>query len=269
MATTKIHPTAIVSSGASLGADVQVGPYAVIEDDVEIGAGSVIGPHAVIRSHTRMGERNRVHSHAILGDVPQHLAYKPEDVTRLEIGDDNIFRETVTVHRAFHAGAATRIGSGCLLMVACHVGHDCEVGNNVIITNAVLIGGHVTIGDRAVFGGGSSAHQFTRIGPYAMVGANTYLRKDALPYAMISGDPAKHYRLNGVGLRRNGIGGDKYKALEQAFRRLRAGESLDGIPQTDETRLLLDWLQQPSKRGLSGFLNKKNLNHGGHGDHGD
>lgn len=256
MAAPKIHSTAIVASGARLGTDVQVGPYAVIEDDVEIGPGSVIGPHAVIHAHTRMGARNRVHAHAILGDLPQHLAYKPGDATRLEIGDDNIFRETVTVNRAFHAGAATRIGSNCFLMVACHVGHDCEIGSYVTITNAVLIGGHAMIGDRVVLGGGSSVHQFARIGPYAMVGANTFLRKDALPYSMISGDPAKHYRLNSVGLRRNGVSGEKYKALEQAFRRLRAGESLDGIPETGETRFLLDWLQQPSKRGLSGFVQR-------------
>ncbi|HEX5055536.1 MAG TPA: acyl-ACP--UDP-N-acetylglucosamine O-acyltransferase [Gammaproteobacteria bacterium] len=253
MAAPKIHSTALVATGARLGADVQIGPYAVIEDDVEIGSGSVIGPHAVIHVHTRIGARNRIHGHVILGDRPQHLAYKPEDVTWLEIGDDNIFREMVTVHRAFHAGAVTRIGSGCFLMAGSHVGHDSELGNNVILTNSVLVGGHVTIGDRAVLGGGSSVHQFTRIGPYVMLGAHTLLRKDALPYSMISGDPAKHYRLNSVGLRRNGIGGDRYKALEQAFRRLRAGEDLEGIAQTDETRYLLEWMGQPSKRGLTGF----------------
>lgn len=254
MANPKIHSTAIVASGAKLGADVQVGPYAVIEDDVEIGPGTVIGPHAVIHHHTRIGARNRIHGHAILGDTPQHLAYKPQDVTWLEIGDDNIFRETVTVHRAYHAGAVTRIGSNCFLMAACHVGHDCVIGSHVILTNGVLLGGHVTVGDRAVFGGASSAHQFTRVGPFAMVGAHTLLRKDALPYSMITGEPARHYRLNSIGLRRNGISGDKYKALEQAFRRLRTGVRLDGLPQTDETRFLLGWLQQPSKRGLSGFV---------------
>jgi UDP-N-acetylglucosamine acyltransferase len=253
-----IHPTALVASGAKLGADVQVGPYAVIEDDVEIGAGSVIGPHVVIHSHTHMGARNRVHAHAILGDAPQHLAYKPKDVTWLEIGDDNIFRETVTVHRAFHAGTATRIGSNCFLMAGSHVGHDCEIGNHVIITNGTLLGGHVTVGDRAVLGGNTGVHQFVRIGSFAMTAAGIMIRKDVLPYSMLAGEPARHYRLNGIGLRRNGISGDRYKALEQAFRRLRAGESLDGIPQTDETHFLLDWLQQPSRRGLSGFIGREN-----------
>lgn len=257
MAASKIHPTAIVASGAKLGAGVQVGPFAVIEDDVEIGPECAIGPHAVIHGHTRMGSRNRVHAHAILGDDPQHLAYKPENITWLEIGDNNIFREAVTVHRAYHAGAATRVGSNCFLMAGSHVGHDCEIGNHVIITNGTLLGGHVTVGDRAVLGGNTGVHQFVRIGSFAMTAAGIMIRQDVLPYSMLAGEPARHYRLNSVGLRRNGVTGDRYKALEQAFRRLRAGESLDTISQTDETRFLLDWLQQPSKRGLSGFVQRQ------------
>jgi UDP-N-acetylglucosamine acyltransferase len=254
MAAASIHPTAIVASGAKLGADVQIGPYAVLEDGVEIGPGTAIGPHAVIHHDTRIGARNRIHAHAVLGDAPQHEAYKPTDLTWLEIGDDNVFREMVTVHRALHPGAVTRIGSNCVLMATSHVGHDCQIGNHVVLTNGVLIAGHVTVGDRAVFGGASGAHQFTRVGPLAMVGGYTALGKDALPFCTMHGVPARHYRLNSIGLRRNGISGDKYKALEQAFRRLRAGERLNDLPQTDEVRFLLDWLQQPSERGLSGFL---------------
>jgi UDP-N-acetylglucosamine acyltransferase len=254
MANPKIHPTAIVASGAKLGADIEIGPYAVIEDEVEIGSGSVIGPHTVIHSHTRIGARNRIHAHAVLGDTPQHLAFKPADRTFLEIGDDNIIREAVTVHRAYHAGAVTRIGSHCFLMAGCHVGHDSVIGNHVIITNGALLGGHVTVGDRTVLGGNVGVHQFVRIGPYVMVGAHTMIRKDVLPYSMLAGEPARHYRLNSIGLRRNGIGGDKYKALEQAFRRLRAGEEPGEMAETDEIRFLRDWLQQPSKRGLSGFV---------------
>lgn len=256
MTALKIHPTAIVASGAKLGAGVEIGPYAVIEDEVEIGPGCVIGPHAVIHSHTRMGARNRVHAHAILGDAPQHLAYKPQDATWLEIGDSNIFRETVTVHRAYHAGAVTRIGSNCFLMAASHVGHDCEIGDHVIITNGALVGGHVTVGDKVVIGGNTGVHQFVRIGPFVMVGAHSMIRKDVLPYSMLAGEPARHYRLNSVGLRRNGIVGDRYRALEQAFRRLRSGEGLEDIARTDEIRFLEEWLQQPSKRGLSGFVQR-------------
>ncbi len=254
MAASRIHPTAIIASGARLGADVQVGPYAVIEDEVEIGAGSIIGPHAVIHHHTRIGARNRIHAHAILGDTPQHLAYKSGDVTWVEIGDDNIIREAVTVHRAYHAGAVTRIGSNCFLMASSHVGHDCEIGNHVIITNGTLLGGHVTVGDRAVLGGNTGVHQFVRIGPLVMAAAGIMIRKDVLPYSMLAGDPARHYRLNSIGLRRNGVSGDRYRALEQAFRRLRAGAGLEGIPQTEELRFLDEWLRQPSKRGLSAFV---------------
>jgi UDP-N-acetylglucosamine acyltransferase len=254
MTNPKIHSTAIVAAGAKLGADVEIGPYAVIEDEVEIGSGTIIGPHAVVHRHTRIGTRNRIHAHAILGDTPQHLAYKPEDVTWLEIGDDNVFRETVTVHRAFHAGGATRIGSHCFLMASSHVGHDSIIGNHVIITNGTLLGGHVTVGDRAVLGGNTGVHQFVRIGPFAMTAAGIMIRKDVLPYSMLAGEPARHYRLNGIGLRRNGINGERYKALERAFRQLRAGEGLEGIQQTEELRFLSEWLEQPSKRGLSGFV---------------
>jgi UDP-N-acetylglucosamine acyltransferase len=263
-----IHPTAIISTTARLGEGVKVGAYAVIEEQVEIGAGTSIGPHAVIHSHTRIGARNRIHAHVVLGDIPQHLSFKPGDATGLQIGDDNVIREMVTIHRALHVGTDTRIGSHCFLMAGCHVAHDCIVGNHVIITNAVLIGGHVEIGDRAVLGGGCSVHQFARVGPFVMLGANTFLRKDALPYSMVSGEPARHYRLNSIGLRRNGIDGERYRALEQTFRKLRSGEKLDGITQTEEVKFLQEWLLAPSKRGLSGFA-QRNVNHGEHGAHGD
>lgn len=251
---TSIHPTAIIASTAEIAADVVIGPYVVIEDNVSIGAGTTIGPHAVIHRYTKIGERNRIHAHAVLGDLPQHLAYNGAE-TWLEIGDDNIIREMVTIHRALGAESSiTRVGSHCFLMANSHIGHDCVIGDFVVIANNVAIAGHVEIGERAVIGGMTGVHQFTRIGALVMVAACTMVRKDILPYCMVGGDPVKHYRLNSIGLRRNGVNGDRYRKLEQAYRRLRDGDTLDGFENMPEIEHWRAWLAAGSKRGLSGFL---------------
>lgn len=248
-----IHSSASVAAGAQLGAGVRIGPGAVIEDSVSIGDGTEIGPHAVVRAYTRIGRNNRIDAHAVIGGRPQHTAWDGAE-TWVEIGDDNDIREFVTINRAFVAGATTRIGSGCLLMAYAHVGHDCTVGDRVILTNAAQLGGHVDVGRNAVFGGHSGAHQFTRIGAYCMVGAQTVLRKDALPFTLIGGEPVRHYRLNRVGLRRNGFDRDRYRAVEAAFRRLRDGDrSLDGVPATDDIHYLRTWLEADSRFGIYGF----------------
>lgn len=246
-----IHPTAVISPDAELAGDVAVGPYAVVEGNVTIGAGTRIGPHAVIHAFTRLGSGNAVHAHAILGDDPQHLAYDGA-TTYLEIGDGNVIREMVTVHRSLYAGQSTRVGSNCLLMANSHLGHDCVIGDHVILINNVGVAGHVEIGERTLIGGCAGIHQFVRIGAHAMVAAMTMIRKDVLPYSMIGGEPASHYRLNTVGLRRNGITGGRYRALEKAFRDLRDGRRPEGSG-TPELEYLQQWLDAPSKRGVSGF----------------
>lgn len=248
-----IHSSAIVSAGARLGASVEVGPGAIIEDEVEIGPGTTIGPYAIIRQFTRIGARNRIDAHAVIGGLPQHTGYDGS-ATCVVIGDDNVMREYVTINRAYEPGAATRIGSNCYFMTSAHIGHDCTVGDRVILTNGVMLGGHVEVGHNAIFGGMAGAHQFTRIGPFAMVGAVVPLKKDALPYSIIGGTPVRHYRLNAVGLRRNGITGERYRALEQAFRALKSGDRrLNGVPDTAETRYLRDWLAAKSRFGMYGF----------------
>lgn len=249
----QIHPSAAIASGARLAENVTVGPYAVIGEPVEIGTGSVIGPHAVIHGFVRLGARNRIHAHAVLGDLPQDLTFGGVE-TWVEIGDDNIFREGVTVHRSTTPGKPTRIGSNGFFMAYAHVAHDCRLGDRVVLTNNVCLGGHVEVGERAVLGGAALIHQFCRIGAYAMVGGYVGVRKDVLPYSMVTGTPARHYRLNTVGLRRAGISGERHRTLEAAFRALREGKALDGFAQTPEITHLRDWLAAPSKRGLTGFL---------------
>jgi UDP-N-acetylglucosamine acyltransferase len=249
----KHHPTAIIAPGAELAEGVQVGPYAVIEDRVSIGAGSVIGPHAVIHSHARIGARNHIHAHAVIADTPQDYTFKGEE-TRVEIGDDNIIREGVTIHRSTQLDVPTRVGNHCFLMAYSHVAHGCQVEDQVILTNNVMLGGHVEVGAGAIIGGGTAVHQFCRIGPSAMVAGVAGILKDILPFSMAKGAPALHYRLNVVGLKRAGVNGARYRTLEKVFRELRAGAKPDLAQGTPELELLEKWLAAESKRGLAGFI---------------
>jgi UDP-N-acetylglucosamine acyltransferase len=250
------HPTAVIASGAELADDVVVGPHAVIEDHVSIGAGTVIGPHVVIHSYARVGARNRIHAHAVIADIPQDYSFSVDE-TWVEIGDDNVLREGFTVHRSTSTEQPTRIGSSCFLMTYTHVAHDCQVGDGVVMTTYAGLAGCVQVGDGANIGGGAAIHQFCRIGSGAIVGGQTGILKDVLPYSMVFGLPALHYRLNTVGLKRAGVTGERYRALEKVFRALRVGAKPDFDASTPELQLLKDWLAADSKRGLTGFFGAK------------
>jgi len=252
--TEKIHPTAYVAPTAKLGENVTLGPYAVIEDHVELGAGCQLGAHAVVLPYVKMGEGNVLHPHAVLGDLPQDTSFNAETVSWLEIGNNNVFREGFTAHRSATENAVTSIGSDCFFMNNSHVAHDCVVGNKTIFANNVAIGGHVEIGDNVFMGGAVVVHQFCRIGSYAIVQGTTGLNKDVIPFMLIGGRPAKHYRLNSVGLRRAGITGARYKVLSSAFRLLRNKQSLDELEQTEELAYLQQWLAAESKRGIHSFV---------------
>jgi UDP-N-acetylglucosamine acyltransferase len=213
----KIHPTALVDSGARLGAGVVVGPYAVVEADAEIGDGCEIRAHAVVKRLTRLGRENVVHEGAVLGGEPQDLTFGGGP-TSLVIGDRNVIREGVTVHRGSSPDSPTVVGSDCFLMAYSHVAHDDRLGDGVILANAVLLAGHVDVADRAFLSGGVVVHQFCRVGRLAMVGGNSKVVMDCLPFANASGVPALAVGLNVVGLRRAGVGPDSRRALKQAYR---------------------------------------------------
>lgn len=251
--TPHIHPTACIAESARLGEHVRVGPYAVIEEDVEIGDGCEIGPHCVLRRWTRLGQRNTLAAHVVLGEPPQHRAYDGSE-TWLEIGDENVIREGVTINRAYERDAVTRVGSRCYLMGYAHIAHDCHVGDEVIMTNYAGIAGHVEVGDGVTVGGGALVHQFVRIGALAMLGGQSAVRKDILPYTLASGDPCRHFRLNTIGLRRRGVSGERYRALERAVRALRGGGKLTAASaqDTEEVRHLRAFVDS-SKRGLSAW----------------
>ena len=212
-----IHPSAIVSSDAELAPGVEVGPFAVIEGDVVIGAGTRIEAHAMVRGGTRLGVDNVVHPFAVLGGAPQDRRHGGE-VTRLEIGDGNVFREHVTVHRGTtHGGGVTTIGSHGLFMVGVHVAHDCHVGDAVILANATLLGGHVTLGARVVTGGGVALVPFVRVGERAFLAGGAMVERDVPPFLIAAGDRARVRALNKVGLRRSGVPEASIARLESAF----------------------------------------------------
>ncbi len=214
-----IHPTALVAPGARLAAGVQVGPYAVIEEDTEIGEGCAIAAHAVVKRYTRLGPRNRIGEHAVIGGEPQDFKFKgwPSAVV---IGEGNVLREGVTVHRGSTEGAVTRIGNGCFLMAGSHVGHDCQLGDQVILANGALVAGFVTVGDRAFVSGHVAIHQFCRVGRLAMLGGLARISQDALPFIITEGSPARARGLNLVGLKRAGVGEEDIRELKRAYRTL-------------------------------------------------
>lgn len=249
-----IHRTAYIASDIVLGDDVIVGPFAVIESGVEMGANCQIGAHAVVHGHVKMGSGNNLHPHAVLGGLPQDTGFKASTDSWLIIGDNNHFREGFTAHRASKENEATQIGSGCYFMNNSHVAHDCVIGNKTIFANNVAIGGHVEVGSNVFMGGAVVVHQFCRVGSFAIVQGTTGLNMDVIPFMLIGGRPAKHYRLNTIGLKRSGITGDRYNVLSSAFRLLKNKKSLDELKETPELKQLKDWLAIKSKRGTHGFI---------------
>ena len=249
-----IHPTAYVASSVSLGEHVTIGPFAVVEENVTLGAHCQLGAHSVVQPYVKMGDGNILHPHVVLGDLPQDISFKKETLSWLEIGDNNVFREGFTAHRSSIEKGVTSIGSDCFFMNNSHVAHDCIIGNKTIFANNVAIGGFVEVGDNVFMGGAVVVHQFCRVGSYAIVQGTTGLNMDVIPYMLIGGRPAKHYRLNSVGLRRAGIKGERYKVLSSAFRLLKQKASLDDLQQTEEIAFLKQWLAVETNRGTHGFI---------------
>jgi UDP-N-acetylglucosamine acyltransferase len=215
-----IHPTAVIDPGARIGAGAHIAAYAVIEEDVVIGEGCRLAAHAVIKRHTRMGARNQVGEHAVVGGDPQDLKFSPDTVSRVELGNDNVLREGVTIHRGSRPDSATRVGSNCFLMAACHVAHDCAVGDHVILANTATLAGEVTVFDRAFVSGAVNIHQFCRVGRNAMIGGCSKITQDVLPFCITDGNPGRARGLNLVGLRRSGFSAADIAALKDAYRML-------------------------------------------------
>ncbi|GAC64428.1 acyl-ACP--UDP-N-acetylglucosamine O-acyltransferase [Edwardsiella tarda] len=223
-----IHPSAIVEDGAVIGAGVHIGPFCYIGSHVEIGAGSVLKSHVVVNGITKIGRDNQIYQFATLGEVNQDLKYAGE-ATRVEIGDRNRIRESVTVHRGTaQGGGLTRIGSDNLLMVNTHVAHDCVIGDRCILANNATLGGHVSIDDYAIIGGMTAVHQFCVIGAHVMVGGCSGVAQDVPPYVIAQGNHATPYGLNLEGLKRRGFDKSALQAIRNAYKILyRSGKTLE------------------------------------------
>src|ERR1700692_1793439 len=215
-----IDPRAVISPQAQIAADVRIGPFTIIGPDVVIGAGTWIGPHAVINGPTRIGADNKIFQFASLGDAPQDKKYNGEP-TRLEIGDRNVFRESVTGNRGTsHEQGVTHIGNDNLLMAYSHVAHDCHLGDQIVMANCATLGGHVEIGDWVTLGGLSAVHQYTKVGAHCFIAHNAAVTRDVPPYVLAVGRPAGAHKVNSGGLRRRGFNSEQILNIRRAYRLL-------------------------------------------------
>ena len=222
-----IDKTAIINQNAKVHSSVKIGPFTVIGPNVEIDENVVIHSHVNISGNTKIGKGNVFYPFASIGNDPQDLKYNGED-TSLIIGDNNKFREYVTVNPGtIGGGGITKIGNNCLFMISSHVAHDCNVGNNVIIANNVPLGGHVTLEDNVVIGGNAAVQQFTRIGQMAMIGGMTGVLHDVIPYGLSTGNRNSLQGLNLIGLRRAKFENKDILGLSEAYKEIFATKNIN------------------------------------------
>ena len=250
--TARVHPSAVVEAGARLGDDVVVGPFCYIGDDVEVGDGTTFGAHCSVTGPTRIGRRNRFVGHCAVGGEPQDKKFAGERV-ELVIGDDNRFREFVTLNRGTGSGGGvTRLGDRNWLLAYVHVAHDCVVGNDCVFSNNATLAGHVTVGDHVILSGFAGVHQFCRIGAHAFVGMGAFVNGDVPPFVMVAQEDYGRPRgINAEGLKRRGFGATRIAAIKRAYRALYvAGGSLEDARSklaeiagdSEDVRLLLDFV---------------------------
>jgi UDP-N-acetylglucosamine acyltransferase len=254
-----IHPTALIDPKAEIEGEVQIGPYSIIERGVFIGEGTWIGPYVVIREGTTIGKRCRIFQFSSIGEAPQAVAYRGER-TSLIIGDDNIIRESVTLHRGtVKGGGQTVIGDRNFFMAYSHVAHDCQIGHQVVLANGATLAGHIIIEDYAVIGGLAAVHQFCRIGAHAFISGLTGVVLDIPPYMLAAGSRAKLFGLNAVGLKRQNFREETIRALKTTYRIIfRSGLTLEKaigkveeseISRMPEVERLLRFIRQ-TRRGI-------------------
>jgi len=213
----QIHPTAIVDPSAQIGADVVIGPYCIIGPDVVLGDGCWLQHHVTICGPARIGRNNKFFAYGSIAQQTQDLKYRGEP-THVEIGDDNSFREFVTVHRATAPGDYTRIGNRGNFLAYAHIAHDCIVGDDVIFSNNATLAGHVQVGDHVIIGGLSAIHQFCRIGRFSILGGCTKIVQDVPPFMIADGNPAEIRGINKVGMERHDFAVETVREIKEAYR---------------------------------------------------
>jgi UDP-N-acetylglucosamine acyltransferase len=252
-----IHPTALVDPGAELGAGTIVGPYCMVGANVSLGENCWLQHHVTLAGPTRAGARNKFYAYCSIGQQTQDLKYKGEP-TFLEMGDDNTFREFVTVNRSTAGDGKTRIGNGGNFLAYSHIGHDCVVGDKVVFSNNGTLAGHVQVGDYAVMGGLTAVHQFCRIGRFAITGGCSKIVQDVPPFMIADGNPAEIRGVNLVGMERNNFPAETVKLVKDAFRviyrsKLNTRQAIETmrreLPAHDELTQIIAFIEQ-SERGI-------------------
>ena len=249
-----VHPTAVVEPGARLAADVRVGPYCVVSGEATIGRGTVLENHVTIMGHVTIGARNRIFPNCVIGGEPQDVSYRGTS-TRVEIGDDNLIREGVTINRASEKeDGLTTIGSRNFLMAASHVAHDCRIGDSVTIANGTLLGGHVRIHSHASLSGAVAVHHWATIGGWSFVAGLSRVLHDVPPFMLCEGAPARPRCINVVALKRGGFDREAIEAISEAHRLLyRAKVGLESARDILQTQGMV----QPAVEELLAFLTQQ------------
>lgn len=252
-----ISPLAFVSPEAQIGKDVEIGPFAVINKNVIIGDGCIIDSNATICEFTQMGKNCHVFPSAVIGAIPQDLKFHGEETWTI-IGDNNVLREFVTVHRGTASKGKTVIGNNNLIMAYCHVAHDCVLNNHIIMSNATQLAGEVVVDDFAIIGGGTLVHQFTHIGSHVMIQGGSRTNKDIPPYIIAAREPISYCGINSVGLNRRGYTPEQIHTIQEVYRIIYQGgmnttkaiEYVEAnIPQTPERDVIIDFVRD-SARGI-------------------
>jgi UDP-N-acetylglucosamine acyltransferase len=257
MSDVQIHPTAIVDAQAEIGAGTIIGPFCVVAAGVVLGPDCWLQNHVTLCGPMRVGPRNKFYAYCSIGQQTQDLKYQGEP-TYLEIGEENTFREFVTVNRSTTAAGKTRIGQRGNFLAYSHIGHDCTVGDAVVFSNNGTLAGHVQVGDHAIMGGLTAVHQFCRLGRYAITGGCSKIVQDVPPFMIADGNPAKVRGINVVGLERSGFAAETIKTIKEAFRliyrsKYNTGQAIDAIqkelPASAEISLIVEFIQT-SERGI-------------------
>ncbi|MFQ5670404.1 MAG: acyl-ACP--UDP-N-acetylglucosamine O-acyltransferase [Acidobacteriota bacterium] len=258
MSSRRIHPTAIVDPGAELADHVEIGPYCMVGSRVRLGPGCCLESHVVLAGETSIGADCRFSPFSSIGGRPQDLKFKGE-LTRLEIGSRNVFRESITIHVGTRGGGGvTRIGDDNYFMAYVHVAHDCDIGNRTLLANAATLAGHVLVEDRATIGAYSGVHQFCRIGRQAFIGGYSVITRDALPYVLTVGNRAASHGINVIGLRRGHMPEETIQCLRRAYRilfrsRLTRARALERVEEemggVEEIAVMIRFVRE-SSRGI-------------------
>jgi UDP-N-acetylglucosamine acyltransferase len=252
-----IHISAIVSNKAKIGNNVRIGAFAIIEDEVEIGDNCEIGPKVHLLDGVKIGNNNYIGEGTLIGNAPQDLKFKGKK-SFVHIGDNNVIREYVTIHKSTYEGKATVIGNSNFIMTMAHIAHDCIIGNNIIIVNYAGLSGHIQVDDYAFISGLTAIHQNVKIGGYAMIGGGAKIVMDVAPFMLVSDSPARVISVNKIGLKRQNFSNEKIENIEKMFKiffksGLQSKEAIikieNEIPDSAEKKYFIDFIKN-SRRGI-------------------